>query len=385
MRVKHWTLLVALALAAMTALTACGPSSDDESASTDTIKLGWGGPLTGESAEFGQSWLNGVKLGLDDHKLTGALKDAKVELKALDDAGDPQQGVTIARRHISDGAVAVFANMNSGVTLATEPVYHRAGLPQLTESSNPSITDRGYKNVFQLTADDNLQGGSMAEFAAGELNLSRVAMFNDSESFGQGVTKTFGAAAEKAGIKVLGNTGLDANAKDYTAALSDVLGKNPDGIYFGGNVTVGGLLCRQARAAGFTGPFLGPDQLYQSTFVKACGKDIGRAYVTFQSPPYDSTPELKSFADAYEQRFGEAPGPYSVYGYNQAGFLLTAMEKAGTTDPKQVVEALHALTFDSLFGPQRADAKGQLIGAPLFVYAVKDGDYELVTRAGDAK
>jgi branched-chain amino acid transport system substrate-binding protein len=385
MRVKRWILLVALTLAAMTGLTACGPNSDDDSASTDTIKLGWGGPLTGESAEFGQSWLNGVKLGLDDHRLSGALKDAKVELKALDDAGDPQQGVTIARRHISDGVDAVFANMNSGVTLATEPVYHRAGLPQLTESSNPDITARGYENVFQLTADDNLQGASMAEFAADDLKLRRVALFNDSESFGQGVTETFTAAAEEAGIEVLGNTGLDANAKDYTAALSDVLGENPDGIYFGGNVTVGGLLCRQARAAGFTGPFLGPDQLYQSTFVKACGKDVGRAYVTFQSPPYDSSPELQRFADAYEQRFGEAPGPYSVYGYNQAGFLLSAMEEAGTTDPEKVIDALHGLTFESLFGPQRADENGLLIGAPLFIYAVKNGDYELVTRAGDAQ
>jgi branched-chain amino acid transport system substrate-binding protein len=373
---------VVLGVAAVTGLTACGPKSDD-SASTDTITLGWSGPLTGESAEFGQSWLNGIKLGLDDHRLTGTLKDAKVKLIALDDAGDPQQGVTIARRHISDGADAVFANMNSGVTLATEPVYHRAGLPQLTESSNPTITDRGYDNVFQLTADDNLQGGAMADFATDDLGLKRIAMFNDSDSFGQGVTETFGKAAEERGVEVLGNTALDLNSKDYTAALSDVLSKNPDGIYFGGNVTVGGLLCRQARAAGFTGPFLGPDQLYQATFVKACGKNVGRAYVTFQSPPYDSSPELERFAAAYEERFHEAPGPYSVYGYNQAGFLLTAMEEAGTTEPAKVVDALHALTFESLFGPQRADEKGLLIGAPLFIYAVKDGDYELVTRAGD--
>ena len=180
MRVKRW-MSVVLSVAAVTGLTACGPKSDD-SASTDTITLGWSGPLTGESAEFGQSWLNGIKLGLDDHRLTGALKDAKVKLIALDDAGDPQQGVTIARRHISDGADAVFANMNSGVTLATEPVYHRAGLPQLTESSNPTITDRGYDNVFQLTADDNLQGGAMADFAADDLGLKRIAMFNDSDS-----------------------------------------------------------------------------------------------------------------------------------------------------------------------------------------------------------
>lgn len=375
-------LAAATVAAALVTLAACGPSASSGGGGK-TIKIGFGGPLTGESAEFGQSWLNGIKLGIAQHSFTHKLKGDTVKLMALDDAGDPQQGITVARRHIAAGVSAVLANMNSGVTLATEPVYHRAGIVQITESSNPTIATRGYGQLFQLTADDNLQGHAMASYAKGTLHVHEVAVFNDSDAFGQGVAQTFAREARSQGLQVLGDTALSPSSKDYTGALSSVLGRHPDGIYFGGNVTVGGMLCRQARAAGFTGPFLGPDQLFEKAFVSGCGRRVGRAFMTFQSPPYDSSPQLEAFARSYRERFGVDPGPFSIYGYNQVGFLLTAMDELGTTDPQKVAEKMHQMTYHSLFGPQRVDGTGRLVDAPLFIFKVVHGDYQLAGRVHD--
>jgi branched-chain amino acid transport system substrate-binding protein len=359
-----------------------GSSGGSSGASSpQVIKIGWAGPLTGDQAYFGRTWLNGVKLAAQEFRLTGRLKGSKVELMPLDDGADPQQGVTVAQRHVSAGVKGVIANFNSGVTLATKPIYGRAQIPQVTNSSNPDITQENpLRTLIRPIANDNAQGGAMADFMAGK-GIERVAVLDDSQAFGQGVATTFAERAKERGVQVVARSSLNPNAQDFRGALSDALGKQPQALYFGGTVTQGGLLCRQARAAGFDGPFMGPDGLFDTAFIRGCGTGVGQAYVSFQGPPYDSSPRLKAFAARYRRAFGQDPGPYSVYGYNELGFLLSAMNAAGTTDSGPVADQLHRITYQSILGPQHVDEKGDLIAAPIFIYRVKGTGFALAQRA----
>jgi branched-chain amino acid transport system substrate-binding protein len=335
------------------------------------IRIGWAGPLSGDQAFFGRAWLNGVKMAALDFSFTGPLKGARVEVVALDDGADPARAVADAHTLVSTGVAGVVADFNSGATLASMPVYHRANIPEVTVSSNPAITARGYRNIVQLNENDNFQGGQMAIYAGSKVRITSVAVFHDTLAFGRGVAGSFTAAARQAGITVLGNqTVLDPTAKDYTSVLSPVLARHPQAIYFGGTIVPGELLCRQARAAGFTGPFLGPDGLFHPSFVKGCGPAGGSAYVTTSVPPYNSTPALRSFAVSYRRRFGTAPGAYSVYGYDQTGFLLAAINAAGTTGGPAAVSRLHQIAYHGVLGTERINRSGQLINAPNFVYKV---------------
>jgi branched-chain amino acid transport system substrate-binding protein len=275
----------------------------------------------------------------------------------------------------------VIADFNSGVTLASEPVYHKANIPQVTNSSNPAITANHYHNLFRLIANDNTQGGIMAKFAAQGLHLKSVASFNDSAAFGVGVSTTFSAFARSHGIKVTGPTALSATSNDYTGALTPILAKHPSGIYFGGVATPGGLLCRQARQLGFTGPIMGPDGLFDPSYPKGCGPRIGsNAYVSFQAPPYNTSAKLKKFARTYKSTFHSAAGPYSLYGYDEMAYLLTAINKAGTTVHSAVNNAGHKITYHSIIGPQRVNKNGQLVNAPIYIYRAVGTSFKLVMK-----
>lgn len=379
MRVRTAPSTVCLLVAAV-AMAGCGAGGDSggsDSTGPQEIEVGWGGPLSGDQAYFGQTWLNGVKLGVGEFKFTGALKGSTVKLLPLDDGADPAQGVTVAQRHVSSGVKAVVANFNSGVTLSTKPIYGRAKIPQVTNASNPDITKPPLPALIRPIANDNTQGGSMAQFAGGK-GIQSVAVLDDSQAFGQGVATTFRDAAEQAGVDIVYQASLNSKSQDFSGALTDVLQRSPQAIYFGGTVTQGGLLCRQARAAGFSGPLMGPDGLFDPAFIKGCGSEVGEVYVSFQGPPYDSSPVLKDFAARYRKAFGSEPGPYSVYGYNEIGFMLTAMDEAGSTDYEKIGQALHSLTYDSILGPQRVDENGDLVDAPVYIYRVAGDDYELV-------
>jgi branched-chain amino acid transport system substrate-binding protein len=374
------TALVAATVGAL-ALTACGNAADSSAGSSNgekTIKIGFSAPLSGDQAYFGKNLLTGVKYAADQFKFTGALAGSKVEVVALDDGADPAQGVTVAKKFVAQNVDAVVAHFNSGVTLAAQPIYSAANIPEFTASSSPQVTERGFSNVVQATANDVVQGTRMAEFAKNRLGLAKVAIFNDSQTFGAGVAEQFQKSSGKLSLDIMSNTALSPTSQDFRSALGSVLRQHPDGIYFGGTVTTAGLLCNQARSLGFQGPFMGPDGILDPKMIKGCGNQSGKIYASFQYPGQESDPKLAKFGDDYKKATGEDQGVYGLQGFIQMDYLLTAINKAGTTDKQKVMDAVHSMTYESLLGPQKVDKSGAQEHGSLYIYKAEGGAFSFV-------
>ena len=77
---------------------------------------------------------------------------------------------------------------------------HQQGRPAIvTLSSNPTITQQGFKNLFRPIANDNVQGKAGVAYAMRKLKAKKFALLNDKQAFGQGVTDVAKATIEKAG------------------------------------------------------------------------------------------------------------------------------------------------------------------------------------------
>jgi branched-chain amino acid transport system substrate-binding protein len=380
---------VVVVVAAVIALSACSGSgatnqpagsAAGSAAAATTIRIGFSAPLSGDQAYYGQSLLDGVTYAAKTFKFSGALQGATVALVSLDDTADPAQGVTVAKTLIADKVDGVLANFNSGVTMATMPVYNAARMPQVTASSNPAITTRGFDTIAELW-NDNFQGKIMADFLKTNLKLGSVSVFDDSQSFGQGVAKVFAADAQKNGITVLDSVSLNPQSPDFRGSISAVLAKNPAAIYFGGVTTTGGLLCNQLRSAGFTGPFLGPDGIYDPKVLQGCGTNAGQIYVSFSAPPVNATPELVAYDKDYQQVMGKAQGPYSPAGTILMDFMLNAMNNAGTTEHEAVIKAMHSVKLDSILGTFAIDATGGGTSPTMYIYKADNGQFTYVTSS----
>lgn len=375
--------------ASVVALSACSASGTptpttgtaaNATATPITIKIGFSAPLSGDQAYYGQSLLDGVTYGVKTFKFTGALEGSQVSLVSLDDAADPAQGVIVAKELIADKVDGVLANFNSGVTMATMPVFNAARMPQVTASSNPAITTRGFDTIAELW-NDNFQGKVMADFLKAQLKLGSVAVFDDSQSFGQGVAKVFAADATANGITVTDSVSLNPQSPDFRGSISAVLAKNPAAIYFGGVTTTGGLLCNQLRSAGFAGPFLGPDGIYDPKVLQGCGTNAGDIYVSFSAPPVSATPELVAYDKDYQIVMGKAQGPYAPAGTIIADYLLNAIDKAGTAEHEAVVKALHSVSLSSVLGTFAVDATGGGTSPTMYIYKAENGAFTYMTSS----
>jgi branched-chain amino acid transport system substrate-binding protein len=167
---------------------------------------------------------------------------------------------------------------------------------------------------------------------------------------------------------------------DFSALLTSIKNENPDVIYFGGIMPAVGLFVKQARDLGITAKVFGADSAFTPDFIQGAGPENAEgAIVSFQAPPYDSSPQLQEFAKAYKAAFKEDPGPYSAYGYMEAQVIINSMKAAGAPLTREAISAAIAKDdFDSVVGHVAFQPNGELTKPFIFLYTVKGGKFELL-------
>lgn len=345
------------------------------------IIIGSAGPLTNSESLFGTTWMNGMDLAVRQANEAGGISGQKLVFQREDDGGDPKQGTLVAQKLCDTPAMlAVIADFNSGVTIPSSDVYHRCGMPQVTNSSNPKVTKAGYANLFRPIANDLSQGAAPADYALKTLGAKKAAIVHDKQAFGQGVAEVFQDVFKKGGGTVTSFSGVAQTDVDFSALLTTIKGESPDVIYFGGIMPAIGLFVKQARDVGITAKVFGADSAFTPDFIQGAGPENAEgAIVSFQAPPYDSSPQLQDFAKTYKAAFNEDPGPYSAYGYMEAQVVINGMKAAGASPKRDTVApAIAKSDFDSLVGHVAFGPDGELKQPFIFLYTVKDGKFDLL-------
>jgi branched-chain amino acid transport system substrate-binding protein len=340
----------------------------------DVVKIGIAGPMTGDQAKMGMDFKNGVLLAVEEWNGKGGVLGKKIEVLVGDDQHDPKQAVSIANKMINDGVVGVVGHFNSSCSIPASDVYNRAGIPMITPgSTNPQLTERGYKGVFRVCGRDDQQGRTAAEFAVDYLKLKRVAVLHDKTTYGQGLADEFRKfVGDK--VEVVYYGGIVQGNQDFKMVLTTIKSRNPELIFFGGIYPEAGLLVKEARELGMNVKFMSGDGTIDPKFIEIAGASSAEGtFLTF-SPDPQNIPTAKGFISKYRSEYGEI-GPYSIYAYDAANILLIAINAAGSNDGKAIIDKLHSMEFDVALGKIRFDAKGDVTVSPYVVWVTRDGKF----------
>ncbi len=346
--------------AAPTATTAA-PTETTAAPSGEAIKVGFSGPLTGNAASVGQDYLNGVNLYFDKVNAEGGINGQKIEVLAEDDQADPKNSTIVAQKLVDAGVVAVLGPLTSGSTIPTMSIYADANIAQITPATNPDVTSQGVKGIFRVDPDDYAQGGNTGTFVAEKWGVKSIAIIHDKQAFGQGVAEQFQKGFEEAGGTVTSVNSITPGDVDFQAVLTKVKSENPELVYYGGVAAEGGLIVAQMRELGMEQKFMGPDQLFGPEFIKIAGTGGEGAYITYVSPPADTTPALKAFFEEFKAEFGAEPF-VGQYGYDSAVLVAEGIKAAGKVDGAALIDALHSNTITGVLGDYTFDETGALAG-----------------------
>ena len=354
-------------------------------AQTVTVKIGHVAPMTGGIAHLGKDNEAGAKLAIADLnksniKIGG--KTVKFALLSEDDGADPKQGTAAAQKLVDAKVAGVVGHLNSGTTIPASKIYSDAGIPQISPSAtNPKYTLQGFKTAFRVVANDSQLGGTLGRYAINDLKGKTVAIIDDRTAYGQGVADEFAKGVQAAGGKIVGREYTTDKATDFMAILTNIKGKKPDIVFYGGMDAVAGPMLRQLKQLGIQAKFMGGDGICTTELPKLAGDALGdnMLYCAEAGGVVGKYVEKdKAFRARFQKEMKAEVKLYAPYVYDATMVMVEAMKKADSTDPKKYLPELAKIKYDGVTGPISFDKNGDINGGTLTLYTYKGGKRDLV-------
>jgi branched-chain amino acid transport system substrate-binding protein len=339
------------------------------------IVIGASGPMTGTLAWFGEQMQQGMAMKIDELNATGGVLGQRVELLMVDDYCNPEQAVAAAKKLVDARVAAVIGHFCSGASIPASRVYAKTGILMISPySTNPTLTEQGFANVFRVVGRDTLQATMVANYLAERWGDKDIAIVHDGQAYGKGIAEEALRRLGEHGVTGILFEAIEPGQTDYSKLIDRLQVEGIDALYFGGYTAEAGLIIRQARSRGYDLQMIGSDALTTEYFWHVAGPAaVGVMFVSYADP------RTNAEAAAIVERFradGYEPEGLTLYSYAGVQVWADAVEKAGTVEPKAVVAALRAHTFDTVLGTIGFDDKGDVYGYDPFVWYVwQEGNY----------
>jgi branched-chain amino acid transport system substrate-binding protein len=352
---KVGLLVLISALAASILFTGCPGERD-----TDTINLGVIFPLSGPQAHFGVESSDGIILAMEEINAAGGILGRQINLIIADDENIPANTVSnFLRLTTQDGVGIVMGSSTSGATLAMAPMAQQQGVVVISPSATAFGVTQVGDFIFRTCFIDSFQGIVGANFAFDDLDARRAAvLYDQGADYNRGLAHAFIAQFESRGGEIVSHQVYMTGAVDFSAQITSIAAANPDVIFLPNFLNDVALQAMQIRAQGITAPLLGGDGW--DGVVGIAGPEIAGAMWSGSFSAETTDPMGAAFVQAFQARFGRTATQFAALGYDTMLLIASAIERAGTTDPRAVRDMLAAtnepfvtgvITFDANRNP----------------------------------
>ncbi|NLW23925.1 MAG: ABC transporter substrate-binding protein [Clostridia bacterium] len=350
---KSLILLLTLSLV-VSLFTGCSGdknTSSQEGSGTEAqqVKIGINYELSGNVASYGESSVNGILMAFDEINAAGGINGMEIVPVTMDNKSDAAEATSLATRLMTqEGVVACLGPATSGNFMATIPVAMSNKIPVISASATAdegvTVDKNGNVNeyVFRLCFNDSFQGVTMANFASNNLGATKAVVIQDKSSdYAEGLAKNFIKTFEENGGSIVAQEGYVAKDKDFNSILTKIKGVDFDVIFLPGYYQEAGLIIKQARDLGIDAPILGADGFDSPVLLQLAGEEaLNNVYFSNHYSSIDEDPLVKEFIEAYKEKYGVEPNAFNALGYDLGYFIADAIERAGSTDPVAIKDAL---------------------------------------------
>lgn len=377
--------LILIATMSIMALSACNSSGDTSKSgtkSTDSIKFGLIGPLTGDASIYGIAVKNGIDLAIEEINAAGGVLDKKVEVEALDDKNDISEAVSAYNNLVSKQMVALLGTVTSKPSIAVAEIASEDRMPMLSPTGTAQAITTYGDNVFRVCFTDPFQGKTMAVFAAENLKVKNVAViYDNSNDYSEGLAKSFIETVEAKGLTVVANESYGEADKDFRTQLTKIQAAQPEVLFMPDYYQKIALIATQAREIGFDKPLLGGDGWdgVLEVLDNSNKKVIDNSYFSNHYSVKDTEKVVADFVTNFKAKYNETPNAFAALAYDSAYIMTNAIKSAGSTDKEAIIKALKEMTFDGVTGHITFDENGDPIKS-VSIIKLENGETSLDSK-----
>ncbi|GAC1547906.1 MAG: ABC transporter substrate-binding protein [Beijerinckiaceae bacterium] len=320
---------------------------------------------TGPLAQGGIQMEQGLATFLKEKGNT--LGGRKIEVITADTGGNPAGAKTKAQEVVERNQVNVILGPLAAFELLAITDYVRAQqVPLISLAAAEDVTQRKVNPwVIRPSASSGQCSHVMADFAAKEMKLKRMATITEDFAFGHEQVGAFQRVFEEEGGKIVRKLWPPLNAPDFTPFIAQI--GAVDGVFTGFAGSNPLKFLRAYADLGLKGsvPVTGGWTALDDALLKSFGDEaIGAVSATFYTADYDSESN-KRFVAAMTKDYDNLPGAYSAGMYMAGQCVEVAIQKLdGKTDDKNAfMAALKGVSLtDTPRGPFSFDKNGNVVG-----------------------
>jgi branched-chain amino acid transport system substrate-binding protein len=334
---------------------------------TGPIKVGMYADLSAGTAQWGTDAEKGARLRIKEYNKAGGIMGRQIELVIYDCKLSPTEAVkAYTRLATQDKVAAVYGSLISNTALAVSPVAAQSMVPVVSRAMDERATTPAFNPddpenpgpanpyFFLLQPSAFQQASVIAGYAIDELGMDTFTMlYNKGNAYAEYLAKGFDYYVTKRGKTMLESFEFQSGDVDYKAQLTKIKQLGADGLFIPNYITQNANAVKQARELGVKARFLGNNSWYKP-MDEVAGPASDGAY--FPNNMTFDDPSTQWFFETYKAEWGEEPRLHSFSGYDDVGFILEAIERAGSTDPEAVRNAMEATRkFDGIIGTINID------------------------------
>jgi branched-chain amino acid transport system substrate-binding protein len=342
----------------------------------ESVNIGGLYPVTGSFAQIGQACVNAAKLAVEMVNEAGGIKSlggAKLNLILSDVQSDTTVTRTETDRLISGNKLsAIHGCYASALTLIASEVAERAKVALITGSSSDMLNKNRHYTFTPFAR--------ASQFAKAQLQMSKlvndkpkVAVVFENTAFGTSTSNGLRELAPGEGVEIVLFEPYSAGFADAGPLINKVKASGADALFSVSYLNDLILIVRTVKQVGLkvainggSGGFVVPD-FYKNVGPLAEGLQ-GVAHWN-----HDSDANAQKVNVEYKKRYGEFLFEYGGGLVAQTFMLADALERAQSTDPQKVRDALAALDVSSgyaamapggkvKFGPDGKNVYGHPVG-----------------------
>jgi branched-chain amino acid transport system substrate-binding protein len=322
--------IVILLMVAFVFVSMCFAGGDQESSSSESIKIGFIGPLTGDYANYGTLCKQAVQMAIEEINANGGINGVQVKLYAEDSEGDSQKALAAMEKlSSSDKVCAVIGPVLTGESFSVAERAQAEGIVIITPSaSHKDITNVG-DYIFRTTPSDGLQGEVAGKYWYQVLGYRKLAVLYAKNDYSQGLYESMSEAFTADGGKIVAAETFMVGDKDFKTQLTNLKNTDAEAIYIPDYTAEMAQILEQAAQLGIDKPFLSSDGFLSEEIYDLAGQYTDGVVYT-ASAKIEESDKNKVFKDNYTAKWGVGPDSFASNAYDATYILASVIAKVGT-------------------------------------------------------
>jgi branched-chain amino acid transport system substrate-binding protein len=318
------------------------PQTDQDSISLEEvpgqmIKIGAIYNLEGSQSPLDLPSARGARLAVEEINALGGIDGRKIELILCDGKSDPAKVRECAFGLLDENVSAMMGLSDTDMVLAAAPVAAGAGIPFVTSGATSPRLAEEYEGLFLACFGDNVQAAAGAEYAYNKMDLKTCSLLVDGDmEYARLLAGYFKVRYLDLGGEIIMEANIhDSDLRNLSQAVGD---HGPDMIYLAAGPEEAGAMIEVLRRAGIQRPVFGGDS-FDSPELRREG--MGTIVFSTHALLDERSSTTGEFVRAYWAEYGYPPeNAFSALGYDTVNLLADAINRAGSGDPKAILEAL---------------------------------------------